>query len=247
MNRRVAFVTGVTSGIGKAVGELFAERGWRVVGVDKVSPGEEKRYLRFLQLDVRECDCLAEAIASVTEVEGRLDALINNAAVQICRPLTELTLSEWEATMAVNLRAPFWAIREAAPLLAETGGCVVNVGSVHARHTSKEMAAYAASKGGISALTRAAAVELADRQVRVNAVLPGAVDTPMLREGLKRPHLSEQGGIDQLQERQVMGRIAAPREVAEAILFLCDKERASYVNGQTLVVDGAATARLSTE
>ena len=113
-----------------------------------------------------------------------------------------------------------------------------------------KIAAYAASKGALLALTRALAIELAPDSIRVNAVLPGAVDTPMLRSGLTRGHLqgaNVQELMQDLGRRTVMGRVGRPEEIAQAILFLADGDRSSFMTGQTLVVDGGATARLSTE
>ena len=115
-----------------------------------------------------------------------LDVLINNAAVQIAKPLVETTVEEWDAVMASNLRSVFLFVKLAHPLLkAAGGGAIVNVSSVHAIQTSANIAAYATSKGGLLALTRAMAIEFAPDNIRVNAILPGAVDTPMLRAGLE--------------------------------------------------------------
>jgi NAD(P)-dependent dehydrogenase (short-subunit alcohol dehydrogenase family) len=115
-----------------------------------------------------------------------LDALVNNAALQIVKPLLETTVAEWDAVMAVNLRAVFFAVKLAHPLLKKRQGAIVNISSVHAVATSKDIAAYAASKGGLLALSRAMAIEFAPDAIRVNALLPGAVDTPMLRAGMHR-------------------------------------------------------------
>jgi NAD(P)-dependent dehydrogenase (short-subunit alcohol dehydrogenase family) len=116
--------------------------------------------------------------------------------------------------------------------------------------TSANIAAYAASKGGLLALTRALAIEFAPDNIRVNAILPGAVDTPMLRAGLGRGHAGHgdmQDRLDNLARRTVNGRIGQPAEIAHAIYFLVDEEQSSFMTGQALVVDGGATARLSTE
>ena len=130
------------------------------------------------------------------------------------------------------------------------GGAIVNVSSVHAVQTSVNIAAYATSKGGLLALTRAMAIEFAKDNIRVNAILPGAVDTPMLRAGLNRGHL---GGddihtrLDNLARKTVNGRVGKPEEIARAIYFLADNAQSSFMTGQAMIVDGGATARLSTE
>ncbi len=127
---------------------------------------------------------------------------------------------------------------------------MVNVSSVHAIQTSANIAAYAASKGGLLALTRAMAIEFAPDNIRVNAILPGAVDTQMLRSGLGRGHVGD-GNINQrlenLARKTVSGKVGLPEEIAAAIHFLADQEQSSFMTGQALVVDGGATARLSTE
>jgi NAD(P)-dependent dehydrogenase (short-subunit alcohol dehydrogenase family) len=153
--------------------------------------------------------------------------------------------------MASNLRSVFLGFKLAHPLLkAGGGGAVVNVSSVHAVATSANIAAYAASKGGLLALTRAMAIEFAPDNIRVNAVLPGAVDTPMLRAGLGRGHVGAgdiQQRLDNLARKTVSGKIGKPEEIAQAIYFLADEGQSSFMTGQAMVVDGGATARLSTE
>jgi NAD(P)-dependent dehydrogenase (short-subunit alcohol dehydrogenase family) len=127
---------------------------------------------------------------------------------------------------------------------------VVNVSSVHAVQTSANIAAYAASKGAMLALTRAMAIEFAKDNIRVNAILPGAVDTPMLRAGLNRGHLGGAGELDRLENlarKTVNGRVGQPEEIARAIYFLADESQSSFITGQALIADGGATARLSTE
>jgi NAD(P)-dependent dehydrogenase (short-subunit alcohol dehydrogenase family) len=135
-------------------------------------------------------------------------------------------------------------------LKAGNGGAIVNVSSVHAVATSKEIAAYAASKGGMLALTRALAIELAPDKIRVNTVLPGAVDTEMLRSGLNRDHAGS-GTTDERMEilasKTVIGKIGRPEEIARAIYFLADQDESSFTTGSSLIVDGGATTRLSTE
>jgi len=177
--------------------------------------------------------------------------LVNNAAVQVSKPLLETSIEEWNTVIASNLSSVFLAVKLAHPLFKTAGGgVIVNVSSVHAIATSANIAAYAASKGGLLALTRAMAIEFAPDNIRVNAVLPGAVDTPMLRAGLNRGHLS--GGniterLDNLARKTVNGRIGRPEEIAHAIYFLADETQSSFMTGQALVIDGGATARLSTE
>lgn len=134
--------------------------------------------------------------------------------------------------------------------MKRVGGSVVNISSVHAVATSAGIAAYASSKGALLALTRAMALEFGTDGIRVNAVLPGAVDTPMLHAGLSRGHLNGDTTTKLLRglgKKHVMGRVGKPSEIGQTILFLADNEKSSFMTGQALIVDGGATARLSTE
>jgi NAD(P)-dependent dehydrogenase (short-subunit alcohol dehydrogenase family) len=204
----------------------------------------------FLVLDVSKEADVVELFATIRRDVDRLDALVNNAAIQLSKPLAETSVEEWDAVMSSNLRSAYLTSRQARSMLAAVQGSIVNVSSVHAVATSGAISAYAASKGGLAALTRALAVELAPDGIRVNAVLPGAVDTPMLREGVGRGQLGGQSVEQRLAElgrRTPLGRIGRPDEIARSILFLASNDQASFITGQTLIVDGGATARLSTE
>jgi NAD(P)-dependent dehydrogenase (short-subunit alcohol dehydrogenase family) len=248
---KVVLITGVAGGIGQATAQIFQDNHWYVIGVDQYHPSNQCPYVdRFIQVDVSQNQSWQQISTEVTDKEGHIDALVNNAAIQICKPLIETTPEEWDAVMGVNLRSIYLAVRYTYPLIKIVGGAIVNVSSVHAIATSANMAAYAASKGAILALTRALAIELADHRIRVNAVVPGAVDTPMLRAGLNRGHLQGQTINELLQQldiKHVIGRIGQPAEIGQAIYFLADSHRSSFMIGQALVVDGGATAHLSTE
>jgi len=245
-------ITGAGGGIGRACVSHFAGLGWRVIGVDRAEfgttfPGGG----RFIQADISQPNAAEEIFRQARDFNPTLDVLINNAAVQVAKPLVETTVEEWDAVMASNLRSVFLFVKLAHPLMkAAGGGAIVNVSSVHAVQTSANIAAYAASKGGLLALTRALAIEFAPDNIRVNAVLPGAVDTPMLRAGLGRGHVGHgdvQQRLDNLARKTVNGRVGTPAEIARAIYFLADSEQSSFMTGQAMIVDGGATARLSTE
>lgn len=249
MMKHVVVITGVAGSIGRATAEWFARNGWHVVGADIKNLDDFSGIDRFVRTDVEEAGAICDLFRSIAESEGKISALINNAAIQICKPLEETLPEEWDQVMNVNLRSAYLTTRSALPLMRADGGCIVNVSSVHAMASSMNMAAYAASKGGLVAFTKALAVELAPCNIRVNALLPGAVDTPMLREGVVRGRSGR--AVDEclreLAEKTLMNRIGKPSEIARAIWFLADNESSSYMTGQTMVVDGGATARLSTE
>lgn len=248
--KRVVIITGVSGGIGSATAEVFAAAGWHVVGVDKRKNSEQTGIARFIDGDISRPDIPAKILLDVAANERRLDVLINNAAVQICKPLLETGQAEWDLTMATNVRSAYLFTQAAYPLLKESTGTIVNVCSVHASANSQGLAAYAVSKGALLTLSRVSAVELAADGIRVNAVLPGAVDTKMLRAGLERVQVKTKNVERLLQglgSRHPLGRVGEPEEVGRAILFLADNQHSSFITGQTLVVDGGALAQLSTE
>jgi len=249
--QKIALITGAAGGIGRATVSLFTEKGWCVIGVDRseFGVGFPESGL-FVRSDISRPEDMEVIFEKAHQFTESLDALVNNAAIQVAKPITETTVEEWDAVMASNLRSVFLGVKLAYPLLKAKGGAVVNISSVHAIQTSANIAAYAASKGGLLALTRAMAIEFAPDNIRVNAILPGAVDTPMLRAGLGRGHAGHgdmQERLDNLARRTVSGKVGKPEEIAHAIYFLADNEQSSFMTGQALVVDGGATARLSTE
>lgn len=244
-------ITGAARGIGRATLQLFAESGWRVIGLDR-NPydGDFPDPGLFLQADLAKSESLIPVFDQIGDYTASLNALVNNAAHQVSKSFLETTPDDWNAILSVNLRAAAQVIKHTHPLLKSAQGAIVNVSSVHALATSTGVAAYAASKGGLLALTRALAIEFAPDNIRVNAVLPGAVDTEMLRAGLSRGHLqgdSIEARLKDLAAKTVIGRVGAPEEIARAIYFLADNTQSSFITGQSLIVDGGATARLSTE
>ncbi len=249
---RTILITGAGGGIGRACVKHFSDHGWRVIGVDRSDFGDDfPKNGRFIKADISQPDSVEQIFQQAKEFHPILDALVNNAAVQVAKPLVDTTVEEWDSVMASNLRSVFLFVKLAHPLLkAGNGGAIVNVSSVHAVQTSANIAAYAASKGGLLALTRAMAIEFAPDNIRVNAILPGAVDTQMLRAGLGRGHVGSgdvQERLDNLALKTVNGRVGKPEEIAHAIYFLADNEQSSFMTGQAMIVDGGATARLSTE
>ncbi len=252
MSERIVLITGAAGGIGRATVRYFTEQGWRVIGVDRADFGEPFPATGlFVKADVSEPAEIEKIYQAAAAFTPTLNAVVNNAAIQVAKPILDTTPDEWDRVMASNLRSVFLGAKLAHPLLkAQGGGAIVNVSSVHAVATSANIAAYAASKGGLLALTRAMAIEWALDNIRVNAILPGAVDTPMLRAGLGRGHLSGGTVVDRLENlarKTVNGRVGLPAEIAHAIYFLADSSQSSFITGQAMIVDGGATARLSTE
>jgi NAD(P)-dependent dehydrogenase (short-subunit alcohol dehydrogenase family) len=227
-------VTGASSGIGAACVEAFQREGAEVLGLDQAPSSSADDHLQIDVADPTCGDALLEFCA------GRpVDGLVNNAGIGLDKAASATTSQDFDRVMAVNARAPFLLASALQPMLAVRQGFVVNVASVHAVATSTSVAAYAASKGALVSMTRALALEWAP-QVRVNAVLPGAIDTEMLRSGLFRTDAT----LDDLAVRHPMGRVGSVTEIADTAVFLA---RNKFMTGATVVVDGGATARLSTE
>lgn len=250
--QRFVLITGAAGGIGRATVHLFHQKGWQVMGVDRQDFGDGfPQPGVFILANIANPAEMEEIFQKALAFSPVLHALVNNAAIQVSKPLVEASVEEWDEVIASNLRSAFLGAKLAHPLLKSAGGAaIVNTSSVHAVATSANISAYAASKGGLLALTRAMAIEFARDEIRVNAILPGAVDTPMLRSGLGRGHLggaSVDERLENLARKTVNGRVGKPQEIASAIYFLADNEQSSFMTGQALVVDGGATCRLSTE
>ncbi|MED6299855.1 MAG: SDR family oxidoreductase [Verrucomicrobiota bacterium] len=250
MDRKVVLVTGGAAGIGLATVSLFIREGWEVVSIDQVEQSMEGS--DYFQCDLGNNEEINALVAKIKKTYSHLDALINNAAEQLCASLTNTEVTEWDRIMAVNVRAAYQLGTGCFPLLRAKNGSIVNVSSVHAQVTSEGMGAYAASKAALASLTRSMALEFASDGVRVNAIMPGAIETSMLRDGLSRSSSQARDSKRKspqeiLAEQHPLKRVGRTDEVAQAILFLADSVRSSFITGQSLIVDGGACARLSTE
>lgn len=249
MSKKSALITGVGGGIGRAIAVVFLDNGWDVFGIDVNAPEPPVKGLHFMKGDLADPVSIRGCVDEVLSKAGKIDALVNNAAVQVCKPVEDTELEDWDSVMAVNLRSVYLLIKYLRPSFSK-GASIVNVSSVHAWATSANIGAYAASKGGLLAFTRSLAIELAKDDIRVNAILPGAVDTQMLRAGLDRGHLGGKGVEEKLQalgKRTPLQRVGKPEEIARPVFFLADSAQSSFITGQGLIVDGGALARLGTE
>jgi NAD(P)-dependent dehydrogenase (short-subunit alcohol dehydrogenase family) len=234
-SKPAVLVTGAAGGIGKSICKVFSEAEYRVIGVDR----RESADLPFevIHFDIGKLGHFkADDESFYGRVEklsgGCLNALINNAAIQIVKPIEDITASDWTEALNINLLAPFWLIQHFLPLLRASNGSVVNIASIHAVLTKPEFTVYSTSKGALVSLTRALALELAP-DVRINAIIPAATDTPMLRAGFE----DNIDGLRQLGDYHPLGRIAQPDEVAQVALFLAGP-KTSFMTGSTVNVDG---------
>jgi NAD(P)-dependent dehydrogenase (short-subunit alcohol dehydrogenase family) len=242
--QKVALVTGAARGIGLAAAKKFLAEGWRVTLLDIEGELLERTFKALaapdatlaIHCDVSDADAVASAVAKAGTHFGRLDALVNNAGIAIFKPLLETTQADWERVLAVNLTGPFLCTQAAAPLMREAGGgAIVNITSISGLRASTLRTAYGTSKAGLAHLTKQFAIELAALGIRVNAVAPGPVDTAMAK-AVHTPAIRAD-----YHDTIPLNRYGLEEELAEAIFFLCS-DRASYITGQVLAVDGGFEA-----
>ncbi len=231
---KVCIVTGGGSGIGRATCQRCAAEGGRVTVVD-LNPDSGNETVQeitkaggaaiFAQADVSNSPQVQAAVQATVSKWGKVDVLVNNAAMMSFTPIVDLPEEMWDKVLAVNIRSVFLFCKYCIPHMDH--GAIVNVSSVHAHETTANVAPYASSKGAMEALTRALTREVAESKVRVNSVAPGAVNTPML---WSNPNVKS--GAEKIE-----GAVGEPEDLAAAICFIASDE-ARYINGTTLVVDG---------
>lgn len=248
--KRVALVTGASSGIGRATARAFVQAGYATALVDR-DADQGKAACAELKADGADCTFVACDVADESQVAamvkkvithfGRIDAAFNNAGIEGETAETDQATTEnWDRVMNVNLRGLWFCMREELyfMLKEDEGGVIVNCASVAGLVGIPGIPAYVASKHGVVGLTKAAALEFAERKVRINAVCPGAIETPMLQRFMS----STEGGREQMVATEPMGRIGTPAEIADAVVWLCSSG-ASFMTGQAVAVDGGWTAR----
>jgi len=249
---KVALVTGAASGLGAESSRRLAREGAAVLLTDvTVEAGEAVveeiagagGRAAFIAHEVTSEADWERAVASAVGGFGRLDVLVNNAGIAGgMHELMTHTLEDWRRVLSVNLDGVFLGLRYAGPAIAETGGgSVINLSSIMGKVAMPGLAAYCASKGGVLLLTKAAALEWAPHNIRVNSIHPGFIDTPMVANGLREVENSNEMR-EMIISRHALGRLGEPREVADAVVFLASEE-SSFMTGSELVVDGGYTAQ----
>ncbi len=247
VQRKVAFVTGAGSGLGQATATAFAARGYATVLADRDEVNGRKAAAAlcvtgheslFVHCDVADDGSVRQAIEQTEAAYGRLDAAFNAAGIEgeHGRMTADCTLENWNRVLGIDLTGTFHCLRHQIPLMLKTGGgSIVNCSSVAGIRGAPTFAAYVAAKHGVVGLTKTAALEYARQGIRVNAICPGTIDTPMNRQ-------LDQDLRKSLLDSSPMGRLGSPEEIAATVVWLCEPG-AAFLSGQALAVDGAWTAR----
>ena len=245
--RRIALITGGAQGIGRGIAERLRDEGWQVVVADHDGEALQETVALWngaivaKQVDVAEDPAVRELFAWLETRYGRLDLLVNNAAISQAHgtALEALDVAEWQRMLAVNLTGPFLCSKYAAPLLRRPSGTIIHIASTRAVQSEPDSEAYAASKGGIVALTHAMAVSLGP-QIRVNCISPGWIDVSAWKKGahaIAVPLSREDHG------QHPVGRVGKPQDIAATVSFLAS-EGAGFITGQNIVVDGGMTRKM---
>lgn len=243
---KVVIVTGASSGIGRATAMAFAQEGAKVIvsdvrekegqaTVDEIKKNKGEAF--FVKCDVASEDEVKNLVEKTIEKYGRLDCAYNNAGVEGAPcSTTECSTDNWDKTINVNLKGVWLCMKYEIPAMLKSGkGSIVNCSSIAGLVGFETIPAYVASKHGVIGLTETAALEFAKKNIRVNAVCPGAIHTPMLDR-------FTQGNEQAMAEQDPMGRVGRPEEIADSVLWLCS-DKSSYVTGQAITVDGGWVAQ----
>ena len=242
----VVLITGASSGIGAATAIEFADAGWEVMAAGR----NESRLEEVADVsdsistwagELRESEDCDELVTDTIDEFGRLDCLVNAAGVLIRANAEDTNDDDWRDTLAVNLDVPFYLSRAALPHLLQAGGNIVNISSVWGLEAGKRATAYCASKGGLILMTRAMALDYAADGIRVNAICPGGVDTPMLAGEAESTGKEVDEFLADVAEASPNGRIATPEDIAALTIFLAS-DAASHITGTAIPCDGGVMA-----
>jgi NAD(P)-dependent dehydrogenase (short-subunit alcohol dehydrogenase family) len=234
----VALVTGGANGIGRAIAHRLLADGWRIGIIDTADSGLKRvfpprnRNVILVEGDVREEETVSRAIKTLVKNFGRLDAVVSNAGIMIRKPLRRLTLAEWQRVINTNLTAAFLLARGAERFLRKARGAIVLIASTRALMSEPNTESYAASKGGLVALTHALAISLGP-DVRVNCVSPGWIATKNYGALRRKDHA-----------QHPVGRVGKPQDIVEIVAWLVDAKRSGFVTGANFVVDGGMTRKM---
>jgi NAD(P)-dependent dehydrogenase (short-subunit alcohol dehydrogenase family) len=247
MDRRIVLVTGANGGIGQAICQYFKKEQWFVIGTDINISDENTSVMNCKYIvDLTNTFEIQNLMLNISKDYGRLDCIVNNAALQVCKPIWEMSEYEWDKVMDCNVKSVFLLVKHGLELLKINKGNIINIGSVHSMASSDKIAAYACSKSAIVGLTRNLAIELGKFGIRVNCVSPGAINTSMLMDGLKRnTDVPFSEVLSRFKDKHILGEIGEPEEIASMVYYICNSSK--FMTGSNVFVDGGVLSRLSTE
>lgn len=239
LNNKIAIVTGSAMGIGKGIADILINEGAKVVfsdiNGDNSLVAEYGDKAIFVKCDVAKVEEVDNLIKQTVKHFGQLDILVNNAGIYPFKSFLEMTEAEWDKVMSVNLKSVFLTSQAAAKVMPN-GGKIIDISSIASVVGFSGLVHYCASKGGVNAMIRALALELADKNITVNAVAPGGITTPGSSQGMTDEAIKQSIAMIPL------GRMGEPKDIAGAVAFLAS-DKASYITGQTIIVDGGWTLR----
>lgn len=252
--KTVIVTGGAGGGIGGGITTVAAEAGWNVVIVDidgEAGQALSDRLARkglsaaaFLCADIAAPGCGEEAVSFALSRFGRVDALVNNAGIGLVKPITEVTDDEYRHVFGVNIDAAYRFSRAAVAVMPESGGAIVNIGSVHALANIPGYTVYATTKGAIDAFTRALAADVGPRGIRVNCIHPGLVPSPQNRDLIRNFAEDVDGWLDSYtRQKQMLSQLPTARQVGELVTFFLS-DAASTITGQAIAIDGGSSAML---
>ncbi len=241
LEKRIAIITGAANGIGKTTAETFARAGYGVVIADIDRENGEKLEQEitsaggdgfFVEVDVKKEEEITRLVELTIQKYGGIHVVINNAGISVFENFFELSTARWDEVIQTNLRSVFLMAREASRFMKERGGSIINIASTRALMSEPNSESYAASKGGVVALTHALAATLSPYRIRVNCISPGWIHTGNEEELTKEDH-----------EQHWSGRVGRPKDIAELCLFLARPDN-DFINGENIVVDGGMTKKM---
>tara|TARA_Y100000389_G_scaffold37788_1_gene32092 strand:- start:47 stop:745 length:699 start_codon:yes stop_codon:yes gene_type:complete len=231
---QVLLITGANGGIGTEICKLFKEKKWHVIATDIQSEPKHSFHDQYISSNL----CISDNIQEMFNKVNRVDCLVNCATYQCCKPIWEYTEEEWDTTYDCNVKSIFLIVKYGFSIFKKYSTNIINIASIHASMTSKNISSYASSKAAIVGLTRNMAIDLSEYKIRVNSISPGAVNTPLLTSHLNTEQLLH------LKNKHLLKRIGTPSQIAETCLFINNN---TFINGSNLIIDGGITCQLCSE